>query len=385
LKNLAILGSTGSIGKNTLEIVSRHIDRYRIRALAVRSNIEDIEAQVRQFSPDVVAVFDESAADALRKRGLPVEVLSGPSGMQEAASLDSVDTVVCAIAGSAGLMPAFGAIRAGKNLALATKEALVMAGHIIMSEARRMGVSILPVDSEHSAIFQCLDGRSMDEVEKIILTASGGPFLKKSRYELEAVTPGEALNHPNWDMGRKISIDSATLMNKGLEVIEACRLFDVPAEKIDVVLHPQSIIHSMVRYIDGSVIAQMSVPDMKGPISYALSYPDRFDNVLPALDLAEVGELTFERPDHVKYPSLDITYEALQSGGTMPCVLNAANEVAVDAFLESDISFTDITRIVSETMRAHDVISDASIEDVLNSSEWASRKAAEIVRRQNVT
>jgi 1-deoxy-D-xylulose-5-phosphate reductoisomerase len=379
LKKLSILGSTGSIGKNTLEVISGHRDRFKVVALAAGNNIEMLEAQIIEFRPDVAAVFDEAAAEELKKKNLPVEILGGRKGMIDVATLDSVDTVVSAISGSAGLVPTHEAIKTGKNIALATKEALVMAGKIIMSEAAERGVSIIPVDSEHSAVFQCLDGRDMEEVEKIMLTASGGPFLKRGPDELKKVKPAEALNHPNWDMGRKITIDSATLMNKGLEVIEAYWLFNVPVEKIGVILHPQSIIHSMVKFIDGSVIAQMSVPDMKGPISYALSYPERLGKVLPSLDLAEIKELTFEEPDVKRFPSLAITYDALRAGGTMPCVLNAANEAAVEAFLDERIPFTEIFRVVSDTMAEHEVSDGETIEEVINVSEWAKGKAKKII------
>ncbi len=381
MKRLSILGSTGSIGKNTLEVISGHADRFRVAALAARNNIGELESQIKAFRPDVVAVLDEPAAEDLKKKGLPVDVLAGEEGIVRAAVLEGVDMVVSAIAGSAGLVPTHAAIQAGKDIALATKETLVMAGDIIMSEASEKGVSIIPVDSEHSAVFQCLDGRDMNEVERLILTASGGAFLRSSVSELESVTPSDALQHPNWDMGRKITIDSATMMNKGLEVIEACWLFNMPFEKIDVLLHPQSIIHSMVEFIDGSVIAQMSVPDMKGPIAYALSYPGRLGDILPPLKLAEIRELTFEEPDHSKYPALSLTYEALRAGGTMPCVLNAANEVAVEAFLEERIPFTGITGVVSDTMAEHRVLKARNIEEVLNVSEWARHKAREIIGR----
>ncbi|MBI4681913.1 MAG: 1-deoxy-D-xylulose-5-phosphate reductoisomerase [Nitrospirae bacterium] len=379
MKNIAILGSTGSIGKNTLEVISRHRDKFRVTALAVKNNVSILEEQIAEFKPDVVAVFDEAAAGRLRKKNPSVKILSGEQGMIDVATLDGVETVVSAIVGSPGLVPTLEAIKAGKDIALATKEALVMAGHLVMSEALKRGVSIIPVDSEHSAVFQCLEGRDMEEVEKIVLTASGGPFLKKSVQELMNVTPAEALNHPNWNMGKKISIDSATLMNKGLEVIEARWLFNIPVEKIGVILHPQSIIHSMVRFIDGSVIAQMSVPDMKGPISYALSYPERFSNVLPPLNLAEIKELTFEDPDINKYPALALTYNALNAGGTMPCVMNAANEIAVEAFLSEKISFTKISRVVSDTMAEHKVMKGNTIEEIISASEWAKQRAGEFV------
>jgi len=379
LKKLAILGSTGSIGRNTIEVISAHPDRFKVIALAVKSNVQSLEAQIEAFKPEVVAVFDESAAENLKKKNPPVEILTGEKGLIEAATLDSVNTVVSAIVGSAGLVPTLEAIKAGKDIALATKEALVMAGKIVMSEAAKRGVNIIPVDSEHSAVFQCLNGRDMNEVEKIILTASGGAFLRKSISELESVTPVEALKHPNWSMGKKITVDSATLMNKGLEVIEAHWLFNMPIDKIEVILHPQSIVHSMVKFIDGSVIAHMSVPDMKGPISYALSYPERFGNVLPSLNLAEIKELTFEEPDLKKYPSLALTYNALKVGGTMPCVLSTANEVAVEAFLKERIPFTEISRVVSETMAEHKVLTGETIEEIISVSNWAKLKAEEIV------
>lgn len=379
MKTISILGSTGSIGKSTLDVVAGNPGRFKVAALAAGNNILELESQIRTFKPDIVAVFDESAAESLKKKNLPVDVLAGEDGLKEVSVLAGVDMVVSAIVGSAGLMPTYEAVKAGKDIALATKEALVMAGGIIMSEASRRGVSILPVDSEHSAVFQCLDGRNREEVGKIILTASGGSFLRKSVSELDSVTPSEALKHPNWNMGRKITIDSATLMNKGLEVIEAYWLFNMPLEKIGVVLHPQSIIHSMVEFIDGSIIAQMSVPDMKGPISYALSYPDRFGGVLPVLNLAEIRELTFEEPDSEKYPALSLTYDALRAGGTMPCVLNAANEVAVEAFLEEKIPFTGISRVVSDTMTEHKVLKGEQIDEIMNASDWAKQKAAEII------
>ena len=383
MKRLSVLGSTGSIGKNTLEVVAKNPEKFKVTALAVRNNIDELESQINTFRPDVVAVFDESSAESLRAKNPSVKILVGEEGLKEVVTLENVDMVVSAIVGSAGLVPTYEAIKAGKDVALATKEALVMAGKLVMSEASKRGVSIIPVDSEHSAVFQCLEGRNMQEVEKIILTASGGAFRNKSVSELDSVTPAAALKHPNWEMGKKITIDSATLMNKGLEVIEAFWLFNVPLEKIDVILHPQSIIHSMVKFIDGSVIAQMSVPDMKGPISYALSYPDRLGNVLPALDLAEIKELTFEEPDMEKYPSLSLTFDALRAGGTMPCVLNAANEIAVDAFLEERIPFTGISSVVSDTMAEHEVLSGETIEEVINVSNWARQKTLEIIDIRN--
>ncbi|MBI4825337.1 MAG: 1-deoxy-D-xylulose-5-phosphate reductoisomerase [Nitrospirae bacterium] len=379
MKNLSILGSTGSIGKNTVEIVMRNPELFKVSALAVMSNIELLESQITALRPEVVAVFDEASAAELRKKGLPVEILSGEEGVVEAARLNGVDIVVSAIVGSAGLLPTLAAVQAGKDVALANKEALVMAGGIIMSEASKNNVRILPVDSEHSAVFQCLHGREMNEVRRIILTASGGPFLEKSKAELGKVTPAEALKHPNWEMGRKITIDSATLMNKGLEVIEAYWLFGMPVEKIGVVVHPQSIVHSMVEFIDGSIIAQMSIPDMKGAISYAVSYPERLRDVMPFLDFGKLGGLMFEEPDMDKYESLALCYDAIRAGGTMPAVLNTANEVAVEKFLKGRIPFTGIPGLVSDTMTAHDVKPCESIEDVMHASEWARNKAGEFI------
>jgi len=379
LKRLSILGSTGSIGKNTIEVITSHPDKFKVVGLAAKNNVQLLQLQIQTLKPEVVAVFDESAAATLRKMNLPVEILAGEQGLVRVATLENADMVVSAVAGSAGLVPTYEAIKAGKDIALATKETLVMAGGIIISEAAERGVRILPVDSEHSAVFQCLNGRDMNEVEKIVLTASGGPFLGKNISELDTVTPEEALRHPTWDMGRKITIDSATLMNKGLEVIEACWLFNLPPEKVEVIIHPQSIVHSMVKFIDGSVMAHMSVPDMKGPISYALSYPERLSDVLQVLDLAEIRELTFEQPDAKKYPALSLAYDAIKTGGTTPCVLNAANEVAVEAFLDKKISFTSMARLVSRTMAEHKAIKAETIEETVNASNWAKGKAEEII------
>jgi len=383
LKKISILGSTGSIGKNTLEVVKQYPEKFKVLGIAAKSDVQTLKAQIRAFKPEVVAVFDESAGKALKKENLKVKTLTGIEGVIEVATLEDADIVVSAIAGSAGLLPTFAGIRAGKNVALATKEALVMAGEIIMAEAWRKGVKIIPVDSEHSAIFQCLSGRKRKEVKRIILTASGGPFLKRKLSALKKVTPKAALKHPNWFMGKKITIDSATLMNKGLEVIEAHYLFNLPPQKIDVVLHPQSIVHSMVEFIDGSVMAQMSVPDMRGPIGYALSYPERLEGVLPSLNISEVKELTFEKPDEKRYPCLGLAYEALKEGGTMPSVLNTVNEVAVEAFLNKKISFTKIYDVVTETMQKHNTVKCKKIEDILEASEWARKKARRVIELMN--
>ena len=379
MKKISILGSTGSIGRNTMEVVSRFPDRFKVVGLAAKNNIQLLERQINACSPEVVAVFDEAAAEELKKKDLSVEILTGDSGLGRIATLENADMVVSAIVGSACLLPTLAAVRAGKDIALATKETLVMAGSLIMAEASKRRVRVLPVDSEHSAVFQCLEGRRKDEIKRIILTASGGPFIDMEASVLDGVTPEKALKHPNWEMGRKVTIDSATLMNKGLEVIEAHWLFGMPAEKIKVLLHPQSIVHSMVEFVDGSIIAQLSVPDMKGPIGYALSYPGRFQNVMEPLDLSKAGELTFREPDRTRYPSLSLAYEALRTGKTMPCVLNAANEAAVEAFLNRKIAFTKIPAVVSDTIKQHSVSDGSTIEDIIDVSNWATAKAGEII------
>jgi 1-deoxy-D-xylulose-5-phosphate reductoisomerase len=382
LKNISVLGSTGSIGRATLEVVRSLPARFKVVGLAAKNNIGLLESQVNAFQPEVIVVSDEAAGRELKKKNLPVEILTGEKALEEIATISHVDMVVSAIVGSAALMPTYAAIRAGKDVALASKETLVMAGSIIMSEASKKGVGVIPVDSEHSAIFQCLNGRKAHEVQKIILTASGGAFLRKDLSELEKVTPAEALRHPNWLMGKKITIDSATLMNKGLEVIEAHWLFGLPSERISVVLHPQSIVHSMVEFIDGSILAQMSVPDMKGPISYALSYPERLGDVLPPIDLSKIKMLTFEEPDRKKYRCLGLSYDALKAGGTMPCVLNAANEVAVEAFLNKRILFTEIPDIVLRTMSQHKISDCKTIGDIMGASNWARKKSEDLINER---
>lgn len=381
MKKVAILGSTGSIGTNTLEVIRRYPDRFKAVGLAARSSLVLLEEQIRLFKPSVVAVYDKEAAQFLQKRGLPVEILAGVEGLVEVATMADADVVVSAIVGSSGLVPTYEAVKAGKTVALANKESLVMAGELMMETAKQTGAAIMPVDSEHSAVFQCLNGSAKDKVKRIILTASGGPFLNKGLDELKHVTVKAALNHPTWSMGKKISIDSATLMNKALEVIEARWLFDVHPDQIEVIIHPQSIVHSMVEFVDGTIIAQMSHPDMQGPICYALSYPDRFDNVLPSLDLGSIGQLYFEKPDTTKYPSLALAYRCAAAGGTLSSVLNAANEVAVEAFLDEKISFLSIYRVVTDTMDAHIVQSGSNMLDIIKSAEWARKTAMEKIQR----
>lgn len=378
MKYLSVLGSTGSIGKNVLEIVKRFPERFKVKALAGATNTKLLADQIGMFEPEVAVVLDESRRKELEQRlpaGSPVKILCGEEGYVEAAVHPDSHMVVSAIVGAAGLLPTIAAVRAKKDIALANKETLVMAGDIVMAEAEAGGVSILPVDSEHSAIFQCLQGQQGNALQSILLTASGGPFRDKPASEFKQITPEVALCHPTWQMGRKISIDSATLMNKGLEVIEARHLFDIPCEKIDVVVHPQSIIHSMVTYVDGSVIAQMGVPDMKEAIAYAMTYPERLPIGQPLPDFARIGQLTFEKPDFERFPCLALAYEAGKAGHTLPAVLNAANEVAVDAFLNHRISFVKIPKIIEKTMAEHAIIQDPDISDIIESDRWARRKA----------
>ena len=381
VKNLTILGSTGSIGQSTLAVVERFPDRFRVVGLAAGRNSGLLERQIRQFRPAVACLLGEKAAEGLRKacKDIPVRIFSGVEGMIEVAAVAEADMTVSAIVGTAGLVPTMAAIQAGKDIALANKEVLVAAGEIVMAECRTRGVKVFPVDSEHSAIFQCLHAGSDNEVRRLFLTASGGPFRNHAKKDLEAVTTAQALKHPNWSMGKKITIDSATLMNKGLEVIEARWLFGIPPERISVLVHSQSIVHSMVEYNDGAVIAQLGAPDMKGPIAYALAYPERLDGVSPALDLAAVGSLTFDEPDRERFPCLAYSYDALRAGGSMPAVLSAANEVAVKYFLQEKIGFTDIARVIRSTMDACTASPVKTVEDALKADLWARREAEGIV------
>jgi 1-deoxy-D-xylulose-5-phosphate reductoisomerase len=373
MKNLAILGSTGSIGCSALEVVDAHPDRLRIVALAAGDNAERLADQVRTYRPSVVALGSREAAHRLRGRCDPgsARVFTGSEGLVAVATHPDADVVLCASAGTAALEAVLAAIEAGKTIALANKEVLVMAGDLVMTAARRRRVPVLPVDSEHNAIHQCLHGRRPDEVRRLILTASGGPFRGWPAEALARVGPELALKHPTWQMGRKITVDSATLMNKGLEVIEARWLFDVPADGIDVLVHPQSIVHSMVELRDGSVIAQLGVTDMRLPIQYACSYPERWDAPLPRLDLRRTGPLEFHDPDRAAFPCLDLAYGALRAGGTAAVVLNAANEVAVEAFLEGTLRFTGIAPVIQRTLEAHRVEPASTLELVRQVDGWA--------------
>ncbi|MDH4322482.1 MAG: 1-deoxy-D-xylulose-5-phosphate reductoisomerase, partial [Desulfobulbaceae bacterium] len=382
MKNIAILGSTGSIGCNVLEVVRQFPGRFRVVGLAAGNNIALLRDQLEAFNPQLVSVADEKLAGELRSLLAPEwrqRIVAGTDGNVRVATLPQADTVVSAIVGAAGLVPTLAAIEAGKNVALANKETLVMAGDLVMTAVQRHGVELLPIDSEHNAVFQALAAGRREDVDKIILTASGGPFRAFAEKDLWAVTPAQALAHPNWSMGNKISIDSATLMNKGLEVIEARWLFDMPVERIEVLVHPQSIVHSMVEYIDGSVVAQMGVPDMKIPIAYALSYPERLRLNMPRLNLARANDLSFSPPDFKRFPSLQLAYQACKRGGTQPAVLNAANEVAVAAFLEERIRFPEIALVVAETINRQPVQSVVSATTVIDADLSARVQAESVV------
>jgi 1-deoxy-D-xylulose-5-phosphate reductoisomerase len=380
MKRVVILGSTGSIGTSALDVISGHRDRFRVVGLAAGRNIDLLEGQIDVFRPEVVAIADENAAMELRKRvGRKTEVLAGEDGINSVAAYKGSDFVLSSMVGFSGLIPTMHAVRAGKAIGLANKEVLVTAGEIVIREAGRYGSKILPVDSEHSAIFQCIEGQDRRYLKRVVLTASGGPFAGKTKDDMKDVTPEDALKHPNWNMGRKVTIDSATMMNKGLEVIEAAHLFGLAAGMIDVLIHPQSIVHSMVEFNDGSVLSQMSVPDMRGPIGYALSYPERLDDAVSRLELDKIEKLTFFKPDTESFPCLKYAYDALREGGTMPAVLNAANEAAVNAFLEKRISFNDIPVIINKTMHSHSTKQTADILAVTDADRWAREKAEEYI------
>jgi len=384
MKRLSVLGSTGSIGCNVLNIVAMFPDKFVVKALAAKTNVALLARQIEQFRPELAVVGDEACARELKDRvavQVAVEILCGEAGYRTAAAHDSVDMTVTAMVGAAGLMPTLDAIDAGKTIALANKETLVMAGEMVMQRAAQQGIHILPIDSEHSAIFQCLQGQRKEDLDRILLTASGGPFLNRPKEAFDSITLAEALKHPNWQMGRKITIDSATLMNKGLEVLEAKCLFGVSRKMIEVVIHPQSVIHSMVAYRDGSVIAQLGIPDMKVAIAYALSYPQRLPlgQPLPAFNAG--GALTFAQPDLEKFPCLALAFEACETGGTLPAVLNAANEVAVNGFLKQMISFVEIPSVVEQTMARHAVVSNPELADIIAADQWARGQAQGAIKK----
>ncbi len=378
MRNVVLLGSTGSIGTSTIKVANDLPDRIRLLGLAAGNNIELLLDQTRRHRPEAISITDPAKARELREMlGTGAEVFSGSEGLVKLATLPGADIVVVAIVGTAGLQPALAAIRAGKDIAVASKEILVMAGEIVMSEARKQGVRVLAVDSEHSAIFQCLDGKPSGSVRKLWLTASGGPFRTTPKSDFANITVERALKHPSWVMGRKITIDSATLFNKGLEMIEARWLFDVEIDRVSVVVHPQSVVHSMVEFVDGSMLAQLSTPDMCLPIQYALTYPDRAPSERVQTDLAKLGSLTFEEPDAERFPALNLARRAGKVGGTLPAVLNAANETAVDAFIGGRINFPRISDLVGRTMERHSVVLHPTLDQILVADAWARREAAQ--------
>ncbi len=388
IQAVTLLGSTGSIGVNTLDVLARHPQRYRVAALAARRQVDRLFDQCRQHRPEVAVMLEADAAEQLRARlraaGVATEVRAGDAALEQLAADARADVVVAGIVGAAGLRPTLAAVRAGKRVLFANKEPLVMAGRLFIDEARRSGARLMPVDSEHNAIYQCMPsgyrpGEPCDAVEKIFLTCSGGPFRRTPAAELARVTPDEACAHPNWVMGRKISVDSATLMNKGLELIEACWLFHVPPERVEVVIHPQSIVHSAVAYRDGSVLAQLGNPDMRTPIAHALAWPERIAAGVPALDLLTLARLEFEAPDVQRFPCLRLAGEAARAGGTAPTVLNAANEVAVQAFLDRRIGFTDIPLIIERTRAGLTVSADTSLDSILAEDARARALAVSLV------
>ena len=380
MKNISLLGSTGSIGKQTLEVAAANPDKMKIRVLAAHTSDTVLEEQIRAFEPDFAVLSDKEAAARLKARyNGKTEILAGEEGLLAAATYSEVDTVLASMVGYAGLRPTMAAINCGKNIALANKETLVAAGSLVMEAVAKNNISLTPVDSEHSAIFQALQGGKEDEVKRLLITASGGPFRGKKRSELESVTLAQCLNHPNWSMGKKITVDSSTLANKGLEVIEAHWLFNMPYEKIDVVVHPQSIIHSLVEFCDGSVIAQLGEPDMRLPIQYALSYPCRYHKAFDQLDLIKAGTLTFEAPDMEAFPSLRIAIDCGKAGGTLPCVFNAANEEAVYAFLDNKIKYLDIPYITEKVASMHKNIAAPCIEDIERADAEARAAAQSII------
>ena len=380
MKRLAVVGSTGSIGQNTLRVVQHLSDRFQIFALAAHSTVERLAEQTAAFRPNVVAITDPNRVEEFQSRctamRIPVpEVVTGERGLRQIASAGEVDIVVSAAVGAAGLAPTYSAVASGKTVALANKEAMVLAGELLRKTASRTGARLIPVDSEHSAVDQCLRSGEHGEVRRLILTASGGPFRETPAERFATITPEEALNHPTWRMGKRITIDSATLLNKGLEVIEARWLFNIPPEKIDIMVHPQSIVHSMVEFVDGSVIAQLGTADMRQPIQYALTYPERLHSPVPSLDWATVSRLDFALPDRQKFPCIGLAYRAIQMGGTAPAVLNAADEVAVQGFLERIIPFSAIPEILAATLDAHVLQAADSLEAILEADAWARTEA----------
>lgn len=384
MKHIAILGSTGSIGQSTLDVIRNFSDKFRVAGLSTNSNIELLDRQIKEFHPLFVCVTDIAASKRLKARlRSNIKFFVGEDGLEALVQEKRVDKVVLAISGSCALLPLLKAIESNKDIALANKEALVMAGPIIMREADRQRIKIIPIDSEQSAIWQCLDGEDKTKLKNIHLTASGGPFRRSEKKSLKNVSISRVLRHPRWKMGKKISVDSATLMNKGLEVLEAMFLFNVPSEKIKIVIHPQAIIHSMVEFIDGVILAQLSVTDMRIPIQYALSYPERLPNSLAGIDFHKLGRLSFTEPDFKKFPCLGLAYQAARELGTMPCVLNAANEVSVAEFLKGRLSFFSIPRVIEKVLNRHNNIKGPSLSDVLGAEAWAKKEAYRVIAKLN--
>ena len=380
MKKISLLGSTGSIGTNVLDVIERNPENFQIIGMSAGSNIDLFAKQIRKFKPRVVALFDTKKIPTLKEliADLDIDILSGEEGTITVATLPEADVVVSGVMGSAGLLPAIHALKSGKNLALANKETLVIAGELVLREAKKTNSQIIPIDSEHSAIFQVLNGEKKERIKKIILTASGGPFRTFSLDEMETVTVKDALKHPNWDMGAKITIDSSTMMNKGLEYIEAKWLFGLNTP-VEIIVHAQSIIHSMIEFVDTSILAQLGIPDMRVPIAYALTYPDRFECDLPSLDLTTMGNLTFEAPDFERFPCLGLAIDAMEIGKTMPAVLNAANEIAVQAFLEELISYKDIAELIRMVMQNHNPSPLKELQDVLIADRWAREETTKLV------
>ena len=380
MKKISLLGSTGSIGTNVLDVIERNPEKFQILGMSAGSNIDLFAKQIRKFKPRIVALFDTKKIPRLKERiaDLDIEILSGEEGTIAVATLPEADVVVSGVMGSAGLLPAIHALKSGKNLALANKETLVIAGELVLREAQKTNSQIIPIDSEHSAIFQVLNGEKKERIKKIILTASGGPFRTFSFEQMETVTVKDALKHPNWDMGAKITIDSSTMMNKGLEYIEAKWLFGLNTP-VEIIVHAQSIIHSMIEFVDTSIMAQLGIPDMRVPIAYALTYPDRFECDLPSLDLTTMGNLTFEAPDFERFPCLRLAIDAMEIGKTMPAVLNAANEIAVQAFLEELISYKDIAELIHMVMQNHNPSPLKELQDVLIADRWAREETTKLV------
>ena len=380
MKKISLLGSTGSIGTNVLDVIERNPEKFHILGMSAGNNVDLFAKQIRKFKPRVVALFDTKKIPTLKERiaDLDIEILSGEEGTIAVATLPEADVVVSGVMGSAGLLPAIHALKSGKNLALANKETLVIAGELVLREAKKTNSQIIPIDSEHSAIFQVLNGEKKEQIKKIILTASGGPFRTFSFDQMETVTVKDALKHPNWDMGAKITIDSSTMMNKGLEYIEAKWLFGVNTP-VEIIVHGQSIIHSMIEFVDTSIMAQLGIPDMRVPIAYALTYPDRFECDLPSLDLTTMGNLTFETPDFERFPCLQLAIDAMEIGKTMPAVLNAANEIAVQAFLEELISYKDIAELIRMVMQNHNPSPLKELQDVLIADRWAREETTKLV------